>query len=84
MELANWCVEQKIGLIGVESHAIANPKNKKEIKAVHRKLLEQNIIIVEGLTNLDAISNDKFTLLVFPLKLANGDGSPVRAVALEE
>lgn len=84
VELANWCVEKKIGLIGVESHAVTNPQNKKELVTVHRILLEQNIIIVEGLTNLDAISSDRFTLCVFPLKIVKGDGSPVRAVALEE
>jgi len=84
IELANWCVEKKTGLLGVESHAIADPQNKQEITTVHKILLKQNIIIVEGLTNLDAISKYKFTLMVFPLKLENSDGSPVRAVALEQ
>lgn len=83
VKLAHWCVEQKTGLLGVETPAIANPQNRKEIITVHRILLEKNIMIVEGLTNLDAISSDRFTLCVFPLKIDKGDGSPVRAVAFE-
>jgi kynurenine formamidase len=84
MELAEWCVEKGISLLGVESHAIADPNNREEIIAIHRVLLKENIIIVEGLMNLDAIPDEKFTLMVFPLKIAEGDGSPVRAVGIIE
>jgi kynurenine formamidase len=41
-------------------------------------------IIIEGLTNLDQLHQDIFTLLAFPLKFKNGDGSPARVIALEE
>jgi kynurenine formamidase len=48
----------------------------------HYALLDKNveIIIVEGLANLDALP-ERFTFIGFPLPLAGRDGSPIRAVA---
>ena len=46
----------------------------------HHELLGNDRLVVENLTNLDAIP-DRFTLSVFPLDIARGDRSPVRAVA---
>ncbi|MBN2486399.1 MAG: cyclase family protein [Bacteroidales bacterium] len=48
----------------------------------HRKLLPNNIIIVENLCNLDKLPETAFDFFCFPLKIENGDGSPVRAVAI--
>ncbi|WP_276273875.1 cyclase family protein [Haloarcula litorea] len=46
----------------------------------HRELLGAGRLVVENLANLGAVP-ERFELCVFPLKLAGGDGSPVRAVA---
>ena len=40
------------------------------------------MVNVENLTGLDALPEAPFTLFVLPLKLAGGEASPVRAVAL--
>ena len=40
--------------------------------------------IVEGLAHLDRISKQQVQFIALPLKIVNGDGSPVRAVAIEE
>jgi kynurenine formamidase len=45
-------------------------------------LLGAGVLIVENLTNLDAIGADLFQLIVLPLKLVGRDGSPVRAVGV--
>lgn len=50
---------------------------------VHHRLLGNDHLIFENLTNLGAVP-DRFELLAFPLKLAAGDGAPVRAVARYE
>jgi arylformamidase len=42
------------------------------------------VLIVEGLTNLEEITQEKVTFMAIPLKIAGGDGSPVRALAVEE
>jgi kynurenine formamidase len=36
------------------------------------------------LTNLDQIRADRVTLMASPLRIADGDGSPVRAFAIED
>jgi arylformamidase len=47
--------------------------------AVHRKLLDHGVIILEGL-NLDGVKEGVYELICLPLKLAGVDGAPVRAI----
>ena len=47
--------------------------------AVHKKLLEAGIWIVEGL-DLGKVSPGRYDLICLPLKILNGDGAPARAV----
>jgi kynurenine formamidase len=84
LELAAWCVAKKIRMLGVEPPSVADVNNAEELTAVHKVLLEAGVIIVEGLANLDEIHREKVTFMAFPLKVAGGDGSPVRAFALED
>lgn len=48
----------------------------------HKVFLDKNIIIIENLTNLHKLINANFIFSCLPLKIKNGDGSPVRAVAI--
>ncbi|MBM4029381.1 MAG: cyclase family protein [Planctomycetes bacterium] len=84
LELAQWCVAKKIRILGVEPPSVADVNNAEELTAVHRVLLQGGVIIVEGLANLDQIRCQKVTFMAFPLKIAGGDGAPVRAFAVEE
>ena len=84
LELAEWLANKKISILGVEPPSVADVNNKEELTAVHKALLKAEIIIVEGLTNLEAISKEKVIFTACPLKIAGGDGSPVRAFANEE
>jgi len=45
--------------------------------------MTKDIIIIENLTNLDSISKEYFILSIMPLKNKNADGSPVRAISIE-
>jgi kynurenine formamidase len=47
---------------------------------VHHALLGADLPIIENLTGLTGLP-ERFTLLAFPLPIADGDGAPVRAVA---
>jgi len=49
---------------------------------VHRIFLKQEILLIENLTNLSALQGSEFIFACFPLKSAQADGSPVRAVAM--
>jgi len=82
-ELAQWCVAHSITMLGVEPPAVADPKNIPEITEIHKILLAADIIIVEGLTNLKALTQEKVLFMAFPLKIEAGDGAPVRALAIE-
>ncbi len=50
---------------------------------IERPLLDAGIVTFDGLVNLDQLPCDRpVQFFGFPLKIADGDGSPVRAVAL--
>ncbi len=78
-ELARWCVDRGVRMLGVEAPSVADVNNLREVTEVHRILLGGNVIIVEGLTNLDQVLDDVVDFWAMPLKLEAGDGSPCRA-----
>lgn len=57
-----------VGTEGVDGHP------------VHRLLLSNDLVILENLTRLSGLP--RCTVNAFPLPIAGGDGSPVRAVAV--
>lgn len=84
--LARWLVERQVALVGVETPSVASlrPENKAELTEVHRTLLGGGIVIVESLTNLRELRQQTVEFIALPLKIDGGDGSPVRAIAVEE
>ena len=82
-ELAKWLVERKVGMIGVEPPSVADVNNLEELTEVHQTLFRGNVLIVEGLAHLDQISSPTVEFIALPLKITGGDGSPVRAIAIE-
>ena len=83
-ELANWCVEKKVKMLGVEPPSVADINNIEEASTIHKILFKGGVVVVEGLANLTSISKPKVTFISLPLKIANGDGAPCRAVAIED
>jgi len=84
LELAQWCADRTINFLGVEPPSVADVNNLEELTTIHQILFKADIIVIEGLANLTAIRGDHVTFMAFPLKLCGGDGSPVRALAIEE
>jgi arylformamidase len=82
-ELARWCVEKKVKLLGVEPPSVADVNNRSEVRRIHEILLGGGVTIVEGLTNLDQLTQERVFFAALPLKLTGGDGSPVRAFAID-
>ncbi len=80
-ELATWLVEQGVGLVGVQAPSVASLGDREELRDVHQILLGGGVVIVECLMNLRALPAT-VTFIALPLKVAGGDGSPVRAVAI--
>ena len=83
IELARWIVERRVALIGVEPPSVADVNNKQELTEVHQTLLHASVVIVEGLANLDRLESAQVQFIALPLRIDGGDGSPVRAVAIE-
>jgi kynurenine formamidase len=83
VELAEWLVERRIALLGVEPPSVADVHNMQDLTDVHHTLLGGGVVIVEGLAHLDQISRPRVHFIALPLKVVAGDGSPVRALAIE-
>lgn len=82
-ELAKWLGQSGISLIGVEGPSVADVNNLEEVTRIHEILLSNDIIIVEGLTNLNQITRPRVQLIALPLKVQKGDGAPARVIAVE-
>ena len=82
-ELARWLVEHQVALLGVEPPSVADVNNHEELTEVHQILFRGNVLIVEGLAGLDALQQDQVEFIALPLKVTGGDGTPVRAIAVE-
>lgn len=67
-------------LLGVEAPSVAPPECTA---AVHRQLLGAGVLLLEGLDLTDAAPGE-YRLLALPLRIAGADGTPVRAVLMEE
>ena len=67
---------------GVEAPNPGHPDDRDF--EVHRLCQVLGMIHMEGLANLEHVVGQRFTFSGFPLKIRDGSGSPIRAVALLE
>lgn len=83
--LADYLIEKKIRLIGVESMDLdlVDPFDLSTSQFIgHRSFLPRGIYIIENLTNLDKIDAARCNIVATPLKIKGGSGSPVRVLAI--
>ncbi len=78
-DAASWLVKRKIKLVGIDYLSIAK---FTDVLAVHRILLKAGIIILEGL-NLSKVKKGKYQLVCLPIKIANAEAAPVRAILIK-
>lgn len=69
-------------LKGVGIDAISFDKIDSVELPAHNALLSKGLVLIENLTRVEALPREGFLFCCLPLKIENGDGSPVRAVAL--
>jgi kynurenine formamidase len=55
-----------------------------ELTEVHQFLFRCKLLIVVGLAGLDHLAREVVVFIALPLKVSGGDGSPIRAVAIEQ
>ncbi len=78
---ADWIVEKGIELVGIDYLSVEKYYNDNYY--VHKKLLGNDILIIEGL-NLSNVEAGEYTLYALPLKVFGRDAAPVRAFLIKE
>lgn len=82
-EGVQWLIEEKqINCLGTDAAGIEVPDT--DYQPNHMLLLENNIPIIESMTNLRSLKKERFLLFILPLPIEKLDSSPVRVVAIEE
>ncbi len=72
--------QAKLDLVGVRSQSVSVSEATTE---VHVTLLKAEIVLLEGI-RLEEVEEGEYLLFAAPLKLEGSDGSPVRAVLVQE
>jgi len=78
-EAAQLLVERKVNLVGIDYIDI--DRFGDETFPTHQILLGANVPILEGL-DLSQVQPGRYGLIALPLKIKDGDGSPVRAALI--
>ena len=78
---AQYLIERNVVLVGIDYTGIEASGSSGH--PVHTKLLEKEIVIVEGL-NLGQVNAGNYELVVLPLRLKNLDSSPSRAIFIQD
>ena len=76
-DAAHFLAEQKIEIVGVDYLSVGG--YKKNGTEVHRILLKAGVWIIEGL-DLSQVEPGKYELICLPIRIADSDGAPARAI----
>lgn len=78
-QAAEYLVGKPVAALGVDTLS-PDPPAALAAKPIHPFVLEHQVLIIENLARLEELP-DIFLFLAFPLKIRDGSGSPIRAVA---
>jgi arylformamidase len=78
---SDYLVEIETSLVGIDYLSIERYGADRPV--AHRTLLKAGVVILEGL-NLSGIQPGCYKLLCLPLRIKDADGSPCRAILIEE
>ena len=79
-DAADYLLNLTLKGVGVDAPSF-DPVESEDFP-VHKKLLSHGLVLVENLTGLEQIPARGFIFSCLPLKIVEGDGSPVRAVGI--
>lgn len=80
-EAVRWLVKQEIACIGIDCTGI-------EVKGLedqpnHKILFAANIPLIENITKLEEITQERFFVVVLPISIKGLESFPVRMIAIE-
>jgi kynurenine formamidase len=78
-EAANWLTSFNLKALGLDNSSA--DRFDSTSFPIHKCLLGKGILIIENLARLDHLPAGDFRFTCLPLKLAQADGAPVRAMA---
>jgi arylformamidase len=79
VEAAKWLTGFNLKAVGLDNSSADRFDSAR--LPVHKCLLEKGLLIIENLARLDHLPAGDFRFTCLPLKLAQADGAPVRAMA---
>jgi arylformamidase len=77
LDVARLCVARDVSLVGIDYLSV--DKYGDDSLPVHRTLLENDILILEGIDLAD-VPCGRYSLICLPLSITDAEASPVRAV----
>lgn len=85
-EACEWLVKKGVKLVAFDMPDFDDPRDSVVGKPapLHLYMFQNNVIVVESVTNLSQLKKDTFTLVALPLKILGSDASPARVIAIEE
>ena len=78
-ETADYLVEKKIRVVGLDYLTVAHTEPPDHINKVHRAFLSHGIYILEAV-NLDGVPAGKYEMMCLTLRIENGDAAPCRVI----
>ena len=92
-DACEWLVKRKVKTVGYDyppdhclRYEVIDPQHeyKAEEFTTHDVFFREGIYVVEYLCNLHLITKERFQFMALPLPIEGAEGSPVRAIAIEE
>ena len=83
-DAAQWLVNRKAKMLAVDLITVDLPQAMRPTPfayPVHHKLLENDVLIAENLTNLRSLVGKRVKLFAFPISIKGSDASQARIVA---
>jgi len=85
---ADWLVKNGVRMVGVDWICVDHPSQTDmgdNSWASHKILLSNNIPIIENIGGeVDKVTGQRCTIIALPVKVMDGDGFPIRVVAILE
>jgi arylformamidase len=79
-DLIYTLADQGVRLVGIDTPSV-DPADSKALES-HNAIYQRQMAILEGIV-LTEVPDGLYTLIALPLRLEDGDASPVRAILLE-
>ncbi len=77
-DAAEYMAEREIACFGIDALSADKPGAALADHHVHDTLLPEDILIVEGIANLDRVDPGRYDVICTPIPYENRDGSQVR------